>query len=107
MQTIKNPKATRTTTTSLKVSWVWLAVPGYGILDGANGTGSTLEELGTGAIVVLNTPTGVCGCPGRLTDSLWWMMFVIFSISKGESLVKQIKVQTCTTYNECRRPWYA
>ena len=102
MQTIKNPNATKTATTSLKVSWVWLAVPGYGILDGANGTGSMLEELGTGAIVVLLTPTGVCGCPGRLTDSLWLIISVIFSISKGESLVKQIKVQTCTTYNECR-----
>ena len=107
MQTIKNPRATRTTTTSLKVSWVWLAVPGYGILEGANGTGRTLEEFGTGAIVVLNTTTLVFGRPGRLNASLWLMMFVIFSISKGESLVKQIKVQTCTTYNECRRPWYA
>ena len=102
MQTNRNPNATRIATTSLKVSWDWLADPGYGILEGANGTGSRPDELGTGAIVVLLTPTGVCGCPGRLTDSLWLMMFVILSISKGESLVKQIKVQTCTTYNECR-----
>ena len=107
MQTIKNPNATKIATTSLKVSWDWLADPGYGILEGANGTGSRPVELGTGAIVVLNTTTLVFGRPGRLNASLWLMMFVIFSISKGESLVKQIKVQTCTTYNECRRPWYA
>ena len=106
MQTIKNPNATKIATTSLKVSWDWLADPGYGILEGANGTGSRPVELGTGAIVVLDTTTLVFGCPGRLTASLWRIIEVIFSISKGESLVKQIKVQTCTTYNECRRPWY-
>ena len=94
--------ATKTTITSLKTSLVWPVAPGYGVLAGANGTGSKPEEFGVGAIVVLFTPTRVCGRPGRLTKSLWWMIEVIFSISKGESLVKQIKVQTCTTYNECR-----